>query len=164
MKKAVKEYLGGCRIIQDTREQQPFTFNREVVVRKLDVGDYSIIGPDGRDFSQHDICIERKDDDLWGSCFQDHDRFRKELIRARDRLMFFCLVVEKPLASFLDSGMSNAEYILQIATMLNVWAIKYNLHLRFCNNKDAAARVTEEFLLKYVEHFLRDSKKEVTVI
>jgi ERCC4-type nuclease len=68
----------GLVVICDTREQQPLFSPCEWVVRKkLDVGDYSIVGMESM------ITVERKSlADLYGTIGQGYDRFERELKRA----------------------------------------------------------------------------------
>lgn len=79
------------RVIIDTREQTPWTFEGQGIVtvrRKLDTGDYSIEG------LEHSVAIERKSLDDWtGSCIHDRARFYKELERLR-AFRFRAVVVE----------------------------------------------------------------------
>ena len=152
----ITKYLYGCKIIQDTREQEPFIFqDRAVIARALKTGDYSILGPDGRDWSLSDIAVERKSlPDLWGTCFQGHDRFKRELERARDGLMFFCMVVERPLRD-MSVNENQVEHLIKIPKILDTWSIKYGLHLRFCNGRESAAVETERLLMTYVREYLK---------
>src|SRR3990172_6498855 len=66
----------GLILIQDTREQKPlFKTTDWIVDKKLDYGDYSIVGFEDR------ITIERKSiPDLFGSLGKGRKRFDKELI------------------------------------------------------------------------------------
>ena len=68
----------GLTIVVDTREQNPLFSPCEWVVRKkLDVGDYSIVGFESM------ITVERKSlADLYGTIGQGYDRFERELQRA----------------------------------------------------------------------------------
>lgn len=72
--------------IIDTREQRPLSFmygpendRRPIsfVKRKLDTGDYSVIG-----FEKDEICVERKSlSDLLGCVGKDRERFEREVYR-----------------------------------------------------------------------------------
>jgi hypothetical protein len=67
-------------IIQDTREQTPFTFPAEfrVEVAGLATGDYSVKGLESF------VCIERKSlEDLLGCIGGERERFERELDRMR---------------------------------------------------------------------------------
>ena len=86
------------RIIVDTREQVPWTFEGqgfELVRAKLDAGDYSVEGLEGR------VAIERKSLTDWiGTVMRSRARFYKELelLRAYD---FRAVVVETSVREIL---------------------------------------------------------------
>lgn len=79
------------RVIVDTREQTPWTFEGQgfsLERAKLDAGDYSLPGLEGR------VAIERKSLDDWtGTVLRDRARFYRELelLRAFD---FRCVIIE----------------------------------------------------------------------
>lgn len=79
------------RVIVDTREQTPWTFEGQSVAlerAKLAAGDYSIAGLERR------VAIERKSLDDWcGTVLQDRARFYRELelLRAYD---VRCVIIE----------------------------------------------------------------------
>ena len=79
------------RVIVDTREQTPWTFEEqsiECVRAKLDAGDYSLPGLELR------VAIERKSLDDWtGTVLRDRARFYRELERLR-AYDFRCVIVE----------------------------------------------------------------------
>ena len=79
-------------IVQDTREQEPFEFTGYgVLKRKLDFGDYSLMGHQGR------FAVERKGfEDLFGTLagMQNRLRFEAELKRAADKGARLYVVVE----------------------------------------------------------------------
>lgn len=97
-------------IIEDTRNNQDkWAFLREelkakgynVVRSKLYVGDYTLI-------HNQTICIDTKKDlmEVAQDCFQDHDRFRTEMIRAKETGIKLYILV-------------NSEYIF------NIYGVKY---------------------------------------
>ncbi|MDR0881610.1 MAG: ERCC4 domain-containing protein [Candidatus Adiutrix sp.] len=81
------------KIIVDTREQKPFTFEGreavEVVVGTLATGDYSLVGLEDR------VALERKSlADLVGCLTgSNRDRFERELARGRG-LDYFAVIIE----------------------------------------------------------------------
>ena len=80
----------GFVLIQDTREQKPlFMPNDWIVDKKLDVGDYSILG------MEEMITIERKSiPDLFGSLGKGRKRFDKELVRMAEEYEWAGLMIE----------------------------------------------------------------------
>ena len=77
------------QIVEDTREQKPLSFKRESVRKKLDTGDYSIVG------YEHTVCCERKSiSDLIGTCDQkERQRFKRELVRMQKGFQFYAIVI-----------------------------------------------------------------------
>ena len=79
------------RIVVDTREQVPWTFEGQgfnTVRAKLDSGDYSIKGLEAR------VAIERKSIDDWTkTVLYDSKRFYRELERMR-AYDFRCVIIE----------------------------------------------------------------------
>jgi hypothetical protein len=67
-------------IVIDTREKQPFEFAGQTISKKLDTGDYSIVGMESR------ITIDRKksSSELAMCLGKYKDRFYRELERMRD--------------------------------------------------------------------------------
>jgi len=139
-------------IITDTREQKPLKFMKtgfikDVVTEKLDVGDYSIKG------LQHKIAIERKSPiDLFGTLGKGHERFKRELERAKDH-EFFAIVIE---ASFMavqnkffpmshKSQMQGPVILKQLMTITH----RYGVHVYFCNNAVEAGALTRMLLQSY---------------
>ncbi len=81
-------------IIIDSREQKPYAFTgHRTVCRKLDAGDYSLEGYEGR------IAVERKSkEDAWGSVGKA--RFERALLRLGEVERPF-LVIESTLEQFV---------------------------------------------------------------
>lgn len=77
-------------IIIDTREQKPLSFTgHKTTRRKLDEGDYAT------ENSEKYIVIERKSvPDYYGSITNDHARFKKEILRSRDKGKRFFIYLE----------------------------------------------------------------------
>ena len=97
------------RILIDSREQVPFTFEHEryagtsVEAGPLDTGDYSLAGLADR------VAVERKSlPDLVACLSQGRERFERELQRAA-ALDAFAVVVEASWAD-LAGGRAGAEY------------------------------------------------------
>jgi ERCC4-type nuclease len=84
------------KIIIDTREQLPLSFTgHETIRRKLDEGDYAT------EETEHKIVIERKSlDDLYGSIIKGHARFKREILRAREKGKVFYIFIEGTLEDF----------------------------------------------------------------
>ena len=135
------------KILTDTREQLPYTFeNYPVQIGRaaLTVGDYSLAGFQDR------IAIERKSlNDLIG-CLTGTNRirFEKELARAGS-FERFAVVVESDI-----QDVSAGHYVSKMqphAALQSITAfyIRYGIPFLFCGNRDGAEYMTFSILQKY---------------
>lgn len=156
-------------IIVDSREKTPLYFRKsstleDVVVEKLDAGDYSIKGYEDK------IAIERKSpNDLFGTLGKGHKRFKKELERAKD-YDYFCILVECSLTTVLNKEFEGAHYcqmlgdtIVQIAYTLKM---KYGVDIVFCNGKSEAVSYVRQIFRSYLKQKKADKllKKNIKPI
>ena len=135
-------------VVQDSREQRPFTFlsagsDIAVEVGKLEVGDYSLMGFESQ------VAIERKElGDLIGCLSNDRVRFLRELDRARG--MSFAIVVE---ASWDD--LASGRYRSRMhpgAAAASVAAImaRRSIPIHFAGSREAAEAFTACFLRQFL--------------
>lgn len=145
-------------IIIDTREKKPLSFefyNAKTVTKKLDTGDYSLIG------YEKDICIERKMSisELYINFFKDYFRFRKELERMK-YYQYKYVVCEFPyfhISSFPSYGIPsknisslnfNSEHIMnKIEHIKN----KYGVEFVFCKDRVEATDKIFEILKDFYD-------------
>jgi len=142
------------KILIDTREQQPYSFETESETGTLPTGDYSLQG------GQHLIAIERKSvDDLIACLTSGRERFERELYRGR-ALDYFALVIEASLSD-LSNGRYKSEMNPRAAIQsLLAFSVRYNLPVFFVENRKFGARVTESLLLKYA----RETEKRLKAL
>jgi len=141
-------------IIQDTREKLPWDlefYGFEVVHKKLDTGDISLVGYE--DF----ISIDRKASiaELAQNLFYDYKRFKAEMVRA-SLIKHFFLVVEMSMEHLLlfpkGSGIPRRKWPYLRATpdlilhKVNLMYESYGVKTIFCENRDAAEQKTVELL------------------
>lgn len=131
------------KILIDTREQQPYSFETPSEIATLPTGDYSLAG------AECFIAIERKSvDDLIGCLTSGRERFERELYRSR-ALDYFALVIEASLSD-LSNGRYRSEMNPKAAIQsLLTFSIRYGLPIFFVENRRYGAGVTESLLLKY---------------
>lgn len=138
------------RIIQDTREQAPFSFQHEryaveVMAGTLTIGDYSLAGLEDK------VAVERKElSDLVACLGRERERFERELQRGA-ALDAFTVVVE---ASWAD--LAGGKYRSQLnphAACQSVLAFtaRYRTPFIFAGNHAAAEYVCWGFLRQYLE-------------
>ena len=149
-------------IVCDTREQKDshitewFDLNGIRTVRsKLYVGDYALL-------NDQSVCIDRKAglQEVYGNVVQQHDRFKRELIRARDANIKVIFLVEQPeimrLADVAD--WQNPRWALWVKRGRKGWppmpsvslmkamrsiSEKYGAEWLFCDKSQTAQRIVE---------------------
>jgi len=146
-------------IIQDSREQKPFLFERwdEVMVQVdgLPVGDYSLPGFQDR------VAIERKElNDLVGCFTSGRDRFERELLKAR-HYDLFAVVVESEISDLAGGNYrSDMNPVAAVQTMI-AFTVRYKVPFMFCKDRRGAEYVTYSLLQKYI-HELEERYRRMT--
>ena len=146
-------------IIQDTREQTPYSFSciappPHVEVAMLTTGDYSLAGYTDQ------IAIERKSlADCYSTFGQGRARFQRELERAIN-FKFFAVVIEADLHTIVKrpparSRMNPKSIISSIAA----WAIRFHVHFWTCPDREFAERYT----FRLLERFWLDRDHEAAI-
>jgi DNA excision repair protein ERCC-4 len=136
------------KILVDTREQTPFTFQGYDVTPEpaaLSVGDYSLPGFQDR------VSVERKSlDDLIGCLINSNrDRFERELVKAR-HYELFAVAVEANLAD-VSQGHYRSEMKPQAALQSIVtFQIRYRTPFVWAGNRAGAEYMTYSLLSKYL--------------
>jgi DNA excision repair protein ERCC-4 len=136
------------RILIDTREQKPFTFNGYEVDPEsatLPVGDYSLPGFEDR------VSIERKSlDDLIGCLMNsDRGRFERELSKGK-YYDLFAVVVEASLAD-VSQGRYRSDMKSQAALQsIITFQVRYRVPFVWCGNRAGAEYMSHGLLAKYL--------------
>lgn len=135
-------------IVQDSREQLNWKFTgleADVIIKKLDVGDYSIAGYEER------FSVERKElNDFIQTLTVDHERFIAECDRAK-KYDLFVIIVE---GDYLD--IAKHDYYSQVSPFAVMGAmaaitIDYGYPIIFCSNRTNA----EKFAFRLMEKFVK---------
>ena len=140
--KLVKRHI----LIVDTREKKPLEFykaNIKVMTKKLDCGDYCMRFLDGE---MSKTVFERKSvADLFGSMTKGHERFRKEMERARVKSILMIIIIEGSLTK-VAKGIrhSRVQGISIIRTVFSLW-VRYGVIPVFVKDRQEAA----EFIIQY---------------
>lgn len=145
-----QERLSPIKIIIDSREQARLDFSEhpsvdEVIIKKLDVGDYGVNYRNGYDPKTY---FERKTiGDLIGTLTTGIDRFKKELSRAKESNSTLILIIEGSLTKTLKGiKYSKKDPVSIVKTVFTLW-LKYGLTPVFCtDSKEASA-----FIVHYYE-------------
>ena len=131
------------KLITDSREQRPYSFETETITQVLPTGDYSISG-----LEDH-IAIERKElNDLVGCLRSGRVRFERELHRGK-ALDYFCLVVETSLQDTARHTYRSKMLPQAVIQSLIAFSIRYRLPVWFAGNRQYGQEITESLLLKY---------------
>lgn len=122
------------KIIIDTREQKPLKFpGHEVIYKKLDEGDYNV-----EELIPY-IVFERKSlQDLYGSIVQDHARFKKEILRAKDKGKIFYIFIEGTLEEFYYFKWATRLYEMKpnvLSKIINTMIERYSLIIVECDGR-----------------------------
>lgn len=138
------------KIVQDSREQQPFSFTHpryevELVCATLSVGDYSLVALEDK------VAVERKElPDLVQCLGRERERFERELQRGA-ALEAFAVVIE---ASWADlAGGAYRSKLQPHAACQSVLAFmsRYRVPFIFAGSRAAAEYATWGFLRQYLE-------------
>lgn len=131
------------KILIDTREQKPYSFETDSVTGTLSTGDYSVCG------LENHVSIERKElNDLIGCLSKGRERFERELFRGKS-LDYFALVVEADLQDIANHAYRSKMLPRAVLQSLMTFSIRYKMPIWFCGNRQYAERITESLLTKY---------------
>lgn len=137
-------------IVIDTREQEPYDFDSSSVRKKLDAGDYSLVGLETM------VAIERKSlDDYVSTVIRNRRRFGAELRRlaAYD---FACVVVEADLADiFSGRYRSGARPESIMGATISILA-DMRVPVFFCSERRLARLFVENLLLRLHGNLTRE--------
>lgn len=143
------------KIIIDTREQQPWQFNRcATASKKLDTGDYSIEG------YEHLLCIERKKSvgEIANNIVEK--RFKDVINRMQTyKYAFFIMefsmedILNYPIGSNVPKKMWDklrvtSSFILKVLLEIQ---LKYNIKILFCDDSSGANKVAQSLITKVYE-------------
>ena len=142
---------GDFTIIVDTREQYPYTFaGQNVIVKKLDEGDYSLEGFEKR------IVWERKSlDDFIGTVVHNFDTFEKELQRAQAIEDFNILIESNIIDIYARKYYSQAH---PHSILGRICSIRQDYHIPcfLLGNRQLA----QNFLTRYFLRFIKREKEK----
>jgi ERCC4-type nuclease len=122
-------------IVIDAREQRPYRY-RGAVVARLETGDYSVLGAEGR------AAVERKSkQDAYKCLGQERARFEREMERLA-RLEFGAVVVEASLRDFLCAPAFTCMSPRAAVRTLLSWCVKYRVPVVFASDRRHARAAT----------------------
>lgn len=140
-------------ILTDTREQLQLPFPR-YIRKKLIVGDYSTT------ILENKFHIERKSSaDLFQTLTKGHTRFRKEVLKAKEKNIILHVMVEDTEFNFLQKRFRGAEMIKgktePIVKALKTMSEKYSFTYEFCMDR--------QDMMERIEKLFYDKEKELNL-
>lgn len=132
-------------IIIDTREQKPLTFTgHKTFRRKLEEGDYNTTELEPY------LTLERKSlADLYGSITSDHQRFKREILRSRDKGKKMYIFIEGTLEDFYYFKWATRKYTITPQTLrkiINTMKERYDLTFVECTSRKQMSRLIVQTL------------------
>ncbi len=158
--KSSKRVFKTPTIIIDSREKQPLSFDGlhirgvpklDVVVHKLDAGDYSVQS------MENEVFIERKSaQDLYGTLFQGRERFERELERARAYKYRYLVIESTPFgfAQYMEWHRRDAQFNAAFSTLIH-YAERYGLKIRWLKTREGSA----DYVARLALHIYGAEKK-----
>jgi len=140
----MKEY----KIVVDSREQLPL-WKTNTVVKKLDVGDYSIEGYEDK------ISVERKSlADLYGTLGSGHKRFKAELQRA-ESYEYFGIVVDGSFTSAYKKDFPGSYHSKMkgfvITAIIFTLHVKYKIPIFFAQDRTESKQIIKHIFNAYMK-------------
>lgn len=152
------------RIIVDTREQQPWSFeDYSTSIAKLDTGDYSIEG------LEDIICIERKKSVSEVANNITESRFKDVINRLKEIKYPFVLlefdlydVLRYPVGSNVPKRMWSKIRISPAFIMKNILdlELKHNIHVIFCGDEVNASKLAGMIFKRMYYHISKESTND----
>ena len=120
-------------ILQDTREQLPLF--KEAVTQTISEGDYTTDKLLGK------FHIERKSlSDLYGTLIQGHARFKREILRAKEKNIKLVVYVEGTRSDFImkrfPMGWKRKMKPGVLSKIIDTMSEKYDLEFVFCQDRN----------------------------
>ena len=142
-------------IITDTRENCGYLFkNKEaeakIVMKKLDVGDYSLEG------YENEIVIERKRiNELFGNFAGDRERFMREVERM-EKIPYKFLLIEGSFRDLVEMKKlpGKVSIKLVVATLISLM-IKHNIKVVFAGSPKLAEQLVYRILIKFFNYKMK---------
>lgn len=139
----------------DNREQRPLVFDSKLIesVQKctLNVGDYGCCLSDGYEVP---VYFERKSiSDLYGTLSQGYDRFKKELLRAKEQNKKLILIIESSLTRVLQGVGFSQRTPESITYQIFTISLKYDLEIVFTTSREESSIYITNYYYAYSKEY-----------
>ena len=137
------------KILIDTREQKPLTFDCESKIKQLNCGDYTADEPD-----YDDIYIERKSpEDFFGTFGTSlgFERFTKEVKRAKDYGFYLFVLIESSIDAICNfnhrwANNSQNTILCSLANMRSLCQNYENIQFLFASDRNQSSDLIKKIL------------------
>jgi len=150
-------------LLEDTRQQKGKHKNIEaycrnqgirIVRQMLNVGDYMLAGPEYGGI-KGDVACDSKASvaEIASNCFQEHERFRDECIRAQELgIRLIILIEEVPPGGALENWRSPLDRYgrprflfdpVKLQKVMNTMTERYGVQFRFCDGRSTGKELIE---------------------
>lgn len=137
------------KIIIDTREQLPYSFyGNDVIRKKLDTGDYSIEG------FEDTFAVERKSlSDYLKSITHERDRFEREVKRG-EKMEEFEVVIEATEEEVRQGNYYSNVAPLSAINTASAWEDRYNVPFHWAKDRATSKALTMSLLDQWKEVYI----------
>jgi len=133
-------------IVVDSREQTPYVFENSIV-KGLKTGDYAPLG------YEDECTIERKTlADFAQSMTLNRERFEREIVRAKESLKFFAIVIETGYNSIWRDPLKCKVSRKALLATINAWTVKYNIPIILGGSRTMCKHITKALCEQYVKY------------
>lgn len=134
------------KILIDSSEQAPWSFDFPTNVKSLPTGDYSLEGYESV------LCIERKSlPDLVHTVIHDWQRFARQLRRMAAMDVAY-IVVEAPVTALMTKQYSSEVLPVSVRGKLNKILLQFGVHTVFLDNRTIAQEWVENLFRQYLDN------------
>jgi len=147
-------------ILIDTREQKKLSFSQPYIsgvkIQKLDCGDYMLEFADGH---IPPVSFEKKElGDLFSTLSQGYSRFKKELIRAKNKELQIIIIVKGTLTQVLQGYKYSKRRPEEIVRQLFTLLVKYNIWPVFLSTEKEMSDFIYYYACAYARNRLRKNE------
>jgi len=133
-------------IVVDSREQLPYVFENSIV-KGLKTGDYAPLG------YEDECTIERKTlADFAQSVTNNRERFEREIIRAKETLKFFAIVIEIGYHNIWREYLKCKVSRKALLGTIHAWTVKFNIPIILGGNRTMCKHITKSLCENYVKY------------
>lgn len=130
-------------IVVDTREQEGYSFSTPSVRKKLDAGDYSLLGLENR------VAVERKSmEDFVNTVLRSRARFTKEL-KKLGSFDAACVAVEANYRDIVEGRYRSGASPKALMGFVSSIIVDFGIPVFFLSDRQAAIWFVEDYLIRF---------------